>query len=309
MKKFRVIQALVVLFTALAFTSCGDEDLTLEPLGPNAGQADLRVNFDNETFVASAVTAAVANNAITITGSDALTGEMLTMTLNQTALTLSTPFTVPAVVTSYDNVSMSYMDAGTEYVNVNAEGESTGAIVITEVNTAAHTISGHFSFVGYDPDNASAQAIAFYSGSFTDVPYTGTLAEPLPPAPVNPGVLEYLRAKIDGAATATEFGLLAAMPASGNLNLTGGILDPLSSVSIIVDAEIAAGTYSFGPSPLEGVYGVYNTGGVAYTSTEGSLTVISNDGDIIKGTFNFTAADSEGNTKVLTAGEFNLVID
>lgn len=298
MKKFRVIQAILVLFTALAFTSCGDDELTLEPLGPGGtNAADLKVAFNNEIFVADNVTAAAGAGSITITGTADDTGEVVTMVLNQTAIALET---------GYHNVSLSYSDGGTEYTNVDTEtGEASGTIVITQVSTANHTISGNFAFTGYDTENPGAAPVVFYSGSFSNVTYTGTLAEPT--APTTPTITEYLKAKVAGVQT--EFGLLSAVPTSGSVTLTGGILEPLSSISIVVDEDIVAGTYPFAEAPADGPYGIYTSGSTPYTSTGGSLTIISNEDGVIKGSFNFSAANSEGTVIELTDGEFNLELD
>ena len=299
MKKFRVLQALLVLFTALTITSCGDEP-TLNPLNNGFSDSDMRVAFDNRMFVADQAMADVSGGGITITGT-AEGGEVLTVTIAQTQLTLSTP---PTSVTAYENVSMTYIDGtgGAQYTNVNEDtGETSGKVVITGVDITNRTLSGYFAFTGYKVGDPAAAPVAFYTGSFTNIVYTGTLPAPLTPTPVV--VTEYLKAKIDGG-DLVEFGMLTAQPASGDMVLSGGTVNPLTSLSISVDEAIVAGTYPFATSPDEGVYGVYNTGGVAYTSTAGSLQIISNTDGIIKGKFNFTGTDSADNTVELTDGEF-----
>lgn len=303
MKKLRVIQAILVLFSALAITSCG-EDITLDPAG--GGQftgSDLRVSFDNGVYVADEVTANVAGGAITFTSTRGTTGEMLAMTLNQTALTLSNP---PQSIHAYNNVSMTYMESATgdEYVNVSPSGETSGTIVVTEVDLVNRTISGYFAFIGYNPDAPAAQPVAFYSGSFNNVVYTGdALPTPIPAVPTGPAT-QYFKAKIDG--TAVDFGMLSAMPASGNLVLSGGTVTPLTSLSITVPQTIAPGSYNFATSPLDGAYGVYNTGSTAHVSQTGTLTIISNSDGVIKGTFSFEALNGEGVTVQITEGEFLL---
>lgn len=47
--------------------------------------------------------------------------------------------------------------------------QPSAAIVITEYNTSAKTISGTFSFVGYDLDDLQK---SFTEGKFTKIPYT-----------------------------------------------------------------------------------------------------------------------------------------
>lgn len=306
MKKLRVIQAILVLFSALAITSCGD-DITLDPMGGGEFTgSDLRVSYDNGVFVADEVTANVAGGAITFTATKGTQGEMLTMTLNETALSLSNP---PMSIHAYNNVSMTYMEStsGDEYVNVNPEtGESSGSIVITEVDLAARTISGYFAFVGYNPDAATAEPRPFYSGSFNNVVYTGdALPAPVPVIPVPEA--QYLRATINEVEV--NFGMVSAMPASGSLVLTGGTVNPLTSMNITVDEDIVPGIYNFYTSPQEGPYAVYNVGSTAHVSQNGTLQILTNSNGIIKGNFSFTAENAEGATIEVTEGEFNLEVN
>lgn len=308
MKKLRVIQAVLVLFSALAITSCG-EDITLNP--GNGGQftdSDLRMSFENTAFVADEVTANVAGGAITFTATRGTTGEMLTMTLNQTALTLSNMEVSPPNLFAYNNVSMTYMEsaAGDQYVNVNpATGQTTGSMVITEVDIANRTISGHFAFVGYSADDA----IAFHGGSFSNVIYTGgSLPQPTLVAPQLPDT-QFLKAKVNGGEV-IQFGFLSAQPASGNLVLSGGTQNPLTNLSITVPQNIAPGTYSFGTAPAPNTaYGMYNMNNTAHVSQSGTLTITTNNEDVIQGNFSFTATSAENATVEITEGQFFLEIN
>lgn len=303
MKKFRVIQAILVLFSAIAVTSCGDEP-TLDPLNGGFSDTNLSVAFDNRMFVTDNVTANVAGGAVTFTATGEA-GEVLTMTVNETQFRLSDP-TPPQRITGYENVSMTYIDGtgGDEYVNVSDDGSTSGTITITALDIANRTISGNFSFMGYNPDDPDAAPVAFYTGVFSNVPYTGAnLPAALPVMGSTPPAQDFMKAKIDGVMV--DFGMLSAMPASGDIVLSGGTVTPLTSLSLTVEEGIVPGDYPFATSPVDGAYGVYNAGSTPHVSEDGTLTITSNTGGVIKGKFAFSAVTGEGATVEVTEGEFS----
>jgi hypothetical protein len=306
MKKFRVLQAILVLFSAFAVTSCGEEP-ELPPLGPNGTNAtDMKVSMGSELFDAEETTANVAGGAITITGTNA-EGDIVTMTIDETALTLSAP---PEVIFPYENVGMTYMGAdGQEYTNVNpATGATMGTVTFTSVDITNRTVTGNFAFIGYDPDNATAAPMAFYSGTFSNVPYTGD-ALPAPVPVVVAPVVEFLKASIDGGEV-VSFGMISGVPTSGNITITGATATmPATGLSLIVSDAIAVGTHNFATAPTEGPYASYSDGTSTYESTAGTISIVTNDGETIKGTFTVTVKDSNDVIKELTSGEFNVEID
>ena len=308
MKKFNVLSALLVLFTALSLTSCSDDAATLDPSGQGFNSASLNVAFNNNLYTADNVTANVSGGTITITGSRGPTGEAITMSLGQTQLTIDGIYN--------DNVSVSYLPGGgstTEYMGYNPEtGESTGAIKITALDTISRTISGNFAFVGYSSTNPTAEPIPFYSGSFNNVPYTGNQ---LPAAIIIPPVTppaegtEYLKAKVD--AELKEFTLLQAIPLNQKVNISGTIVSPQQNIGLILDQAVEPGTYEMVDSPFDGAVGTYNVGTNMYTSTSGQITIISNADGWIKGTFHFSAVNGNDDTDVIevTEGDFNIQVD
>jgi hypothetical protein len=203
---------------------------------------------------------------------------------------------------------MTYLTAATggdEYVNVRPDGNTTGSIVITAVDLSNRTISGHFSFVGYNTED-DTDAIPFFSGSFTNVVYTGAaLPQPVPVVPEQPDT-QFMKAKINGGEF-INYGLLAAQPASGNLILSGGTQDPNTNLSITVPETIAPGTYPFASAPAAGAaYGMYNNG-TSFVSQTGTINITTNSDGVIQGTFSFTATAGTETVEV-TEGSFFLEI-
>ena len=60
---------------------------------------------------------------------------------------------------------------GNIYFNVNENYESNGEVTIAEIDTQNETISGTFSFIGYNDNNT----LEVTQGEFNNLPYIGTL--------------------------------------------------------------------------------------------------------------------------------------
>lgn len=292
MKRIKVLSALFMLFTAIGFTSCGDDSPELDGSSNGNSNSYFKVNFSEDLYTATTAGAEVHNGMITITGTRGQAGEAITMTL--TGNTLGT----------YTDVTMSYITGaeGTEYVNVNPEtGEVSGTIKITGVNTSNRTISGKFSFRGWDAPGA--EPIAFYNGTFENIPYTGdALPEPLPePVPGD----EYYRAKIAGVATELN-NVIDAQPLLDQYALVGS--NGTKSIDIRVPANIVPGTYEITEDMENGIYAMHldTTTENGYGATAGTLVIVENGNGWIKGTFEFTGADIDDNTIEITEGQFNI---
>lgn len=295
MKKIKIISAFVMLFAAIGLTSCDDAP----EIGPSSnnngnGPADFRVNFSEALYVATSTTATVGNGMITITGVRGNSGEAITMTLEGNNLG------------TYTDVSMAYIvGAGSdlEYININPETDEVwGQIKITGVNTSKRTISGSFSFRGWNHNTPTAEPIAFFNGRFENVPYTGdALPDPVPEP--EPGV-EYYKAKIGG--TLVEFISIQALPLGDVLALVGAT--PSKSIDIRVNADIEPGTYDITDDIETGITAIHLDAEAenGYEGIDGTLVIISNADGWIKGTFSFTGIDIDDNTIEITEGEFNI---
>jgi hypothetical protein len=296
MKKLRVLSAFMVLFTAIGFVSCDSEPvdpLLLDNEGEQpTGPAIFKVDFSGSTFTATTAQAVVGDGVIAIMGIRGTNGESVSL-----ALPGSTTGTY-----SGDEVLMVYSPtAASEYqfANIDNELASNGSVVITSINTTNHTISGTFSFTGHWSDTeANLPSIAFTNGSFQNIPYTGTI--------IDPNDEEYMRALVDGVEK--EYGIIASLAAGENVSFSGTIVSPMSSMQIMVPANITPGTYPLGGGPFEGPVAIYhnNPEGFPYNATSGSITIISNSGGWIEGEFEFTGTDADDNTVEVTDGEFNI---
>jgi hypothetical protein len=198
---------------------------------------------------------------------------------------------------------MSYEPSSTSeytYNNFNpANTETSGSVTISSIDTVNHTISGTFSFTGWWGDaEANLPSVAFTNGVFENLPYT-TSATP------TPGDDEYFKAKIGG--TLKDFPVTTALESGDLLNISGTDPATMSFMNVIVDTDITPGIYQMADNPFDGPTATYQMGTVGYFASTGTLTIISNTGGYIKGTFSFNGADiDETSTIVVTEGEFNV---
>jgi hypothetical protein len=135
MKKINFLAVLLVLFSAFNFTSCDTEPVDpvlkdgFDDDGGGVTSGVFKVNIDGETRTATAATAVVQSNIITIVGLLSSSGEMVNIVLPGVA------------VGAYTNAQMSYLPGtgGTQnaYANVNDDVETNGNVIITNINTTA----------------------------------------------------------------------------------------------------------------------------------------------------------------------------
>ena len=294
MKNIKFLSALFVLFSAITFTSCDTE-----PVDPvlndnnnnNNGPAVFTVDFSGETFVAAGTQAVIADGMIVLSGSKA----------NGESVSLAIAGTAEGAYDGEDAFMVYSPDADSEYqyVNLNWETEEdSGSVIITEIDTENHTISGTFSFTGWWSDSeANLPSITFTNGTFENIPYTGTI-------PNNPGD-EYLNAAIDG--TNTEFSNFAVLEVGDMMTISGFSVGTSSSIQLVMPADITVGTYTITDNPFDGPTAVYFNGDTSVSAVSGTLTVTSLSGGFIEGTFEFDAEDIDGsNPVVITDGEFNI---
>lgn len=287
----------MVLLSAISFTSCDTEPLDNKLLTDEdpttVGPATFTVDFGGKTFTATSTQAAIADGVIVISGVRGSKGETVGLAITGTKVGTY----------SGDNIVLSYdPSTDSEYTYNNFDDtESNGTVTITSINTTAKTISGTFNFTGYWGDfDANLPSVAFTNGKFTDIPYTST---------TTPGgggdSEEYVKATVAG--TAKTFEIIGSAESGDYLTINGQSTADDSNISVSVKTAIQKGTYAIGTSVFEGDAGAtYRKGDDSYRSTSGSLTIISNDGSTIKGTFSFNASTSDDKTIAITAGSFNI---
>lgn len=300
MKKFKRLSVLSVLMSVLAFISCDTEPVDpvlLDNIGqePGAGPAVFKVDFSGSTYVATASAASAANGAIAITGLKGTNGESVSITVPGTT------------VRSYSDAIMIYTTGGTSeffYTNVNpANGNSSGNVSITSINTANKTISGTFSFVGYWADEeANLPNIPFTNGTFQNIPYTGDLGGNTPQGDV------FFKAKVGG--TLTTFSTIMPQIATDYLqiNAINGVGGTnVETIGLTMPKNISAGTHPVADFPDDGVVANYSKGMDGYIAEEGVITITSNSDGWIKGTFFFSGSNFDGEPgPVITEGSFSV---
>lgn len=290
MKNIKFLSALFVLFSAVTFTSCDTEpvDPVLNENNNNNGPAVFTVDFSGETFVAAGTQAVIADGMIVLSGTKA-SGESVSLAIGGTS---------EGAYDGEDAFMVYSPDADSEYqyINLNWETEEdSGSVIITEIDTENHTISGTFSFTGWWSDSeANLPSITFTNGTFENIPYTGTI-------PNNPGD-EYLNAVIDG--TATEFSNFAVMEIGDMMNITGFSVASSSSIQLRMPANITVGTYTITDDPFAGPTALYVNDEEGASSVSGSLIITSIEDGFIEGTFEFDAETDGGTAVEVTDGEF-----
>ncbi|MES2485456.1 MAG: DUF6252 family protein [Bacteroidota bacterium] len=292
MKKIKFL-ALLLLVAAFGFTSCQTEPIDPALLDNNpvipAGPASFKVDFGNQTFNATSTQAVIDGELMAIGGIRGTNGETVGIVITGSG---EQSFTGEDVLFSYDPSESSEFT----YNNYTLAGVANGTVNITEIDEVNHTISGTFSFTGYYSDfEANLPPVVFSNGQFTDIPYTGSV--------VIPGDDEYFRAKVDGVLE--EYGLFGSAEVSGALSITGSDFNEGINHNIFIGTQTQPGTYVISNSLSNPPFVTYTLDDVDYTSTTGTLTIISNDGTFIKGTFNYTAVNGN-DTITVTAGEFNI---
>lgn len=295
MKIIKLLPAFLILFTAIGFVSCESEPVDPvfldyeEENDPEVTGGSFTVNIDGEAFTATMAQASIAEGVIAIAGAAGTNGENVSILVGNTA------------VGTYNDALLVYTPSAASefgYWNYNAEGESTGSVTITNIDTENQTISGVFNFTGYwSNDEEDFEPVMLTNGTFTNIPYTGSLEN-------NDG--EYLKANIDGVDK--SYNTLFALTVGDNLNISGSVFEPNEVLQLRMPLNITPGTYQFGNDISDDVSGEYNTPDISYESVSGTLTIISNENGVIKGEFEFTAAEffDETDTIEITNGEFNV---
>jgi len=313
MKKIKaLLSVFAVIFAAVNFTSCDTEPVDpvlLENIGQEpgtAGPAVFKVDFSGETFVATSSAAVGSNGSVAITGIKGTNGQAVSILIDG------------ATVGSYPaaKVILDYSPSGDSeysYTNVNlSTGQESGTVSISSIDTVNKTISGTFSFVGWwGNTELNLPSIAFTNGVFQNIPYTGTIGG----GTTNPEPVEgedVFKAKVNGAQQDYAENLtISSSGEEGNkfINMTG--VNANSTISISVFSSFTAGTYPIGTGFNDAAANFMDAAsGNGYTIDNGSITITSNTGGIIKGTFTFLVKDDAGATVyTVTEGAFDVEWD
>jgi len=176
-----------------------------------------------------------------------------------------------------------------------------GTVNITAIDTVNHLISGNFELTLIDP--YTNKTVTVTKGVIGYVPYT---VETSPPV-ITP--LDTLTAVVDG--NNFTAGQVLTDTTNNQLSLGGISLDNTKSILLVMPLNIAAGSYDmdFATGAYIGFY--YPDADPTHimaSIANGTLTVISNDTNKrhIKGSFNFVATATTGQTTTIVSGYFSV---
>ncbi|MBS1596652.1 MAG: hypothetical protein JST75_00395 [Bacteroidetes bacterium] len=281
----------------LSFFSCSKE-LSNEALENGKGVAgSFRAKIDGASWVATNnISATVLTGLINITGTSSdgktinislLAGATGTYALDENSDGLAslnqTEATGPAIY-------------GTNQSSDPAK--SSGTVTITSIDQTNKTISGTFSFNGYDDATTVTKVVT--EGVFDRLPYSSTL----PPA----SITDTFKVKING--TSFTASSIAAPIVSGSFFVQGAASDGSNFVGLYMPENVQPGTYTL--DIFGGVFvGQYSPdpSTLLVSMGDGTLTVIENNSTTkrIRGSFSFKAVDASNTQSAqLTEGYFSV---
>ncbi|MFL9843614.1 DUF6252 family protein [Flavobacterium rhizosphaerae] len=268
-------------FTSLPYTSDTEPDPD-----PETGTPLFKVMIDGEEYIADNYAATVGNGLITISGERGTAGEYVGLAIDGTT---EGTYTAEALFLAYSP------DGGEDnvYLNIDFEsGNSTGEVVITNINQLNHTISGTFSFVGVLENGDSK---TFTQGEFTNIPYT---------TGVSMDDSEF-KATVDGVAVDYVDDLVVGY-ANDDITINGIGAD--HTITLFIDGSLGLGSYPITDSPTATAKGTYeDENGNQYDAQEGTLIITNISDGWITGTFEFTIENESGTViHEITNGTFHV---
>ncbi|ULC60872.1 DUF6252 family protein [Flaviramulus sp. BrNp1-15] len=302
------LPATILLLTCF-ITSCNIEpfeDIDAENVSEETEEPEtnvepgaFKVDFDDNTFNADVVSATLLDNVINISGIKTSNQEFFALTLFA-----NTTGTYQLGVTENDveTNSVAYNNplAGEVWVSVIDFVTPQGEVTITEIDEVNKTISGTFSFTGY---NTSQVSKAFTNGVFSKISYSTDVP--------SSGNDNSFFAKVDGEEFVEDGieGALLSIPGTPSIITISATKNSLETISISVNSDITDGTYDF--STFDPPMGQYNLSLTeSAVSDNGTLTITSHDvtNKRIIGTFNFNASSllGGGGSYEITEGSFDV---
>jgi len=275
----------LVLFLVSLFCSC-----VYEPIdGTVESNAAFKVDFNGKTWIAQETSVVISGNYIEISAVKA-NGEGFGILVEA-----NKKGTYPA------NINLlAFTPAGTDYgfvsLNPDDENEDTGSITITKIDTEKKTISGTFSFKGYWSDTDSTIApVLFTKGVFTDLPYiTESETE------------DAFSAKVNGSSFVSTdiMGMLVGEDSDEWIAISAQDAN-MNTISVNVKNNLAPGEYTISSNRLtDKVQASYEDENDEYIAISGTVKIISNADDRIKGTFSF--ATNGASPFQITEGSFDV---
>ncbi|PZR19146.1 MAG: hypothetical protein DI539_14995 [Flavobacterium psychrophilum] len=296
MKKLRFLTAFVAFATMLGLTSCSDDPTELLNGGQGpAGSTILNVNYtvpgdSTKVFVATSVNATASGDYVTIEAENEGTGESLVIEFGN-QLNKNDGFGEGTI--TYTDASGNGYTATSPFTSLN-----TGVVKLSE--SPAGTITGAFSFIGYD-NNATvpSDGVPFFSGVFEQVPLSGTLPTPLP---YEPPFQSSIKATID--ATTVDFATAYTSVNQQGTSFIGANAEPEYEISLFL-TDVSEGTFAI---DMQTVKASVTVGEDTYIAIGGEIIITDITDGVATGTFSFTGEHTNGNIEI-TDGEFEMSVD
>ncbi|MFP9100883.1 DUF6252 family protein [Flavobacterium sp. RHBU_24] len=268
------------IFTNITYTG------TIIPVEP-AGDPLFTVKIDGVEYVADSYHATIGNGLITVTGLRGNNGEYVSLVLEGT-----TEGEYPESILAYSPDG----DEDNVYSNISFDEEDTdiGSVTISEINTAAHTISGTFHFTGY-LEGAADKSLT--EGTFENIPYTDENTTPTED--------EFTATVDDTDYTYAGADLIVALANDDQINMQA--FGDGHKIRLFLNNP-TEGSYAFSTeigAPAQAWF--TDAEGVEHDINNGSILVTHIDEFRIEGTFSYDVLDDSGEViHTVTDGVFNV---
>ncbi|WNM18654.1 DUF6252 family protein [Flavobacterium capsici] len=311
MKNIKIIGSLLLLFTAITFTSCDNEPIdpaiNLDDFGGGNTPGVFTAKIGSENFN--------ANQLIDADYTDTSFGTQLSIVgLTSTGKTMTIIVMNPTVGTRTASSNLSTLlsfdyaaSANDMYSSLNAStSQYNGTLTITEFNLSTKKISGTFSYTGYGVLSSTAQ-IQVTEGVLSNITFTDATAggnsgggNNNPPA--------VFKADFNNSTwTATQ----AVAEVSPNFIQIAGLKANGENFLFLVEAVGGVGTYPanvniLAYTPPNSEYGYWSVNTNNPTENTGSITItnINTTAKTISGTFNFKGYWSDSSVTTIPPVQF-----
>lgn len=148
MKKFQLLNYLLVAFLAIQFTACDNEPLegTFPQDDPNtAAEGEFKAKVNGQDFLAETASGVLSDDVLVITGLKTTTGESISLSIAEAGVG-----TFDLTAGTGTQTFGTYIDSNTPvnpYISFVAFG-GTGEVTLTEMDMELMTVTGTFNFVG-----------------------------------------------------------------------------------------------------------------------------------------------------------------
>lgn len=330
MKNIRILNLVLLVFTAVCFKSCSNEPLVGEfiqlddPSVIEIGQ--LKAQIDGNEFIATIANGVLTpNNILIIRGVIDDTGQTIELRISDAGIG---SFDLKTTVGNDNNALYFGPGATTNPYTSGAGLDGSGQLSLTELNTQDLVVSGSFEFVGKrvqlnangepvldENGDPNVQNVLVSLGAFNQIPYVLGDDDNDGDNGGNNDPVDEFTALIDGVEF-IEDSIVSTVTTIGTTEMLKIVAQTGTNSLIRIDLPLFTGAGTF---PMESLsdgtklIALYNAniGGENLTSNPGSITITEFDTEegILIATFEFTGSDPLGvdpNIVAVTSGEMTI---